>query len=147
MPMSNEITRRIAVICILIIGLGCGGNDLETEVSEAAAVIITAPAENDVVAGSVRVVLSTRNVEVRPAGTVEAGTGHHHLFIDRDITPIGEPIPVQEGIVHLGMAQTEHMFENLAPGEHMIIAVLGDHIHSRLADAATDTVRVTVGES
>ena len=45
--------------------------------------------------------------EPRSAGTMEAGTGHHHLFIDRDIVAVDWVIPVEPGIVHLGAARTE----------------------------------------
>ncbi len=88
--------------------------------------------------------IETNGVEIRPAGTNEPGTGHHHLFIDRDITAVGEPIPTGDGVVHLGGAQTEYVFENLAPGNHAIVAVLGDYLHVRLPDVATDTLHVTI---
>ena len=46
---------------------------------------------------------------------------------------------------HLGAAQTEYTIEDLGPGEHTVIAVLGDYQHVRIAEVAPDTVRFTVG--
>jgi hypothetical protein len=63
--------------------------------------------------------------------------------VDRDITPVGVTIPAEDGIIHLGAAQTEHEMQ-LEPGAHTIIAVLGDHAHVRPAEVKTDTVTVVV---
>lgn len=88
--------------------------------------------------------LGAGGVSVVPAGTDQPNSGHHHLFIDRDVSPVGEPIPTEAGIVHLGLAQTSHVLEGLQPGEHTVIAVLGDFQHVRVGTVATDTVRFTV---
>jgi hypothetical protein len=84
-------------------------------------------------------------LQVAPAGTMDAGTGHHHIFLDTDVTPMGQPIPMETaGIVHLGQAQTEHHFEGVAPGEHRIIAVVADGAHIPLNPPVVDTVLFTV---
>lgn len=125
--------------------LACGGGretaqdaDLGPEVE------ITAPVSGEAVSGgTVAIRLAVRGVVIRPAGTDEPNAGHHHLFVDRDITPSGETIPAEEGIIHLGGGQTEHELP-LDPGTHTVIAVLGDYQHVRLAEVKTDTVRVVV---
>jgi hypothetical protein len=76
--------------------------------------------------------------------TAEPNSGHLHLFIDREPTPAGQVIPNEPGIVHLGQAQTEHLLENLNPGEHVVIAALADYLHVRIPNAKTDTVRFSV---
>ena len=147
MKFSRSATATALVAGVTWILWACGGSEGEREVlSEAAtpAVTIVSPSDHRTFEGSVTVRLETHGVEIRPAGTDEPGTGHHHLFIDRDITPVGEPIPSVAGIVHLGMAQMEYVFEDLPPGDHTIIAVLGDHVHTRLPNVATDTVHVTI---
>lgn len=107
--------------------------------------IIVAPADGDTVTGpDVQVDLAVENLALAPAGTDSAGTGHLHLFIDHDLSPVGEVIPMGEGIVHLGRAQSGHLVEGLAAGEHTIIAVIGDWAHVRIPDARTDTVRIVV---
>jgi hypothetical protein len=95
-------------------------------------------------APDVTVRLGAENVTLAPAGTQEPNTGHLHLFVNHDLTPEGEPIPMGEGIVHLGQAQTEHTLEGLGPGEYTVIAVVGDWAHVRIAGAVTDTVRFSI---
>ena len=56
-----------------------------------------------------------------------------------------EPIPAgQPGVVHLGGGQTEYVIEGLAPGEHRVIAVLGDWAHVPVETVSADTVTFTV---
>lgn len=134
---------HLALFLTLAIASACGGGD--GAATEGPAAIITAPANGDTVRGTaVTVQLGARGITIRPAGTNEANTGHHHLFIDRDPTPVGEAIPVEPGIVHLGAAQTEYALEGLAPGEHRVIALIGDFAHVRIGTVATDTVHFTV---
>jgi hypothetical protein len=112
----------------------------------AASVTIEAPMDGATVTGpNVTVRYSTTGVQIAPAGTMEAGTGHHHLFVDVDVTPMGEVIPAGvPGIIHLGMAQTEHVVEGLSPGEHRLIAVVADGMHIPLNPSVADTVTITV---
>lgn len=92
---------------------------------------------------AVQLELVAEGVEIGPAG--KPGYAHHHLFIDRDITPIDHSIPAgQPGVVHLGAGQSEYLIENLTPGAHTVIAVLGDADHVPLAPPVTDTVQFTV---
>ena len=120
--------------------LGCGGE------ASRANVVIVQPADQVVVTGpDVRIVLQARGVEIVPAGVQTPNSGHHHLFIDQDITSTGEPIPAGvSGIVHLGGGQTEYVVEGLGPGEHRVIAQLGDWQHVPAESVGADTVRFTV---
>jgi hypothetical protein len=111
----------------------------------APAAVIVAPQDGDEVTGpNLTIALAAEHITLRPAGVDEPNSGHLHLFIDRDPTPAGQVIPNEPGIVHLGQAQTEHLLENLEPGEHVVIAVLADYLHVRIPNAKTDTVRFTV---
>ena len=132
--------------------IGCSGEQTDEQIGQAEmtvapvpAAIIVAPLDGDTVTGpGVQVDLAVEHLALAPAGTDSAGTGHLHLFIDHDLSPVGEVIPVGEGIVHLGRAQSGHLVEGLAAGEHTIIAVIGDWAHVRIPDARTDTVRIVV---
>ncbi len=111
-----------------------------------AGVQIVEPADRAVLAdGNVRVVLQAHGVEIAPASDPREGTAHHHLFVDRDVTPLRDTIPAGVlGILHLGRGQTEFVLEELEPGEHRVIALLADHSHVPLEPPAADTVRFTV---
>ena len=143
--------RWVALAAVLsIASSGCGGEaepprqEPAEEEAVRTAVILT-PAEGDTLAGpDVLVQLAAEGIELQPAGTDLPNTGHLHLYINHDLTPEGEPIPSEAGIVHLGKAQTEHLLTGLTPGDYTVIAVIGDHLHVRIPGVATDTVRITV---
>lgn len=72
--------------------------------------------------------IGLRNMGVAPAGVDQPETGHHHLLVDVDTLPKGEPIPNDFNHIHLGNGQTEVQL-NLTPGKHTLQLLLGDHRH------------------
>jgi Domain of unknown function (DUF4399) len=142
---SAMIRNRAAILSGFVVGiaLACGGGG--DRGGAAMSVEIVAPTNGAVITGDrVTIELAAHGVTIVPAGTDQPNSGHHHLFIDRDVTPVGQPIPTEAGIVHLGAAQTSYVIEGLQPGEHRVIAVLGNFQHVRLGTVASDTVRFTV---
>jgi hypothetical protein len=140
---------------------GCGGADdgadaaPETPAGGAAAppaataarsVTITTPADGATVTGpSVNVVLDINGMNIVPAADTTPGTGHHHLFLDDDVSPMDQPIPAVPGrIVHLGTGAATYTFENVAAGPHRLIAVVADARHVPLNPPVMDTIRFTV---
>ncbi len=125
---------------VLLAAAACAGGE------GSARVHIVEPADGAVVnSGDVRVVLAATGVEIAPASEQRSGTAHHHLFVDRDLTPLSDTIPSGvTGILHLGRGQTEFLLQTLAPGEHTVIAVLANWAHVPLSPPALDTVRFTV---
>ncbi|MFZ5623472.1 MAG: DUF4399 domain-containing protein [Gemmatimonadota bacterium] len=98
------------------------------------------------VAPTFTVKLAAHGVQVVPAdGRREEGKGHHHLFLDADVTPSDSVIPKTVQIVHLGNGANEYQFANVTPGKHRLIAVLawGDHVPMKgvMADTVTFTVK------
>lgn len=115
--------------------------------AEAPRAEIVHPADGDTVTGpNVHVQLAAHGVRVAAAlGERVEGEGHHHLFVDKDVTPPGDTIPKQvDGIIHLGTGAEEFEVKDLGPGAHRIIAVLawGDHVP--MEGVAADTVRIYV---
>lgn len=157
--MSIEKKLGAFLMGVLILA-GCAAEAPEEEMVEEApeameevgsagpfAVILASPTDGSTVAGSdVHVALQVSpGLTIAPAGTMDPGTGHHHLFLDTDLTPLDQVIPAGiPGIVHLGQAQLEHHFEGVAPGEHRIIAVVADGAHLPLNPPVVDTVHFTV---
>ncbi|MCH7682156.1 MAG: DUF4399 domain-containing protein [Gemmatimonadetes bacterium] len=131
---------RVLVTCALLAATAC------TEAERPARVDIVEPVDGAVVCGpDVRIVLSAAEVEIAPASEERSGTAHHHLLIDRTLTPPSDTIPAGvAGIIHRGRGQTEFVLQGLAPGTHSVIAVLADWAHLPLDPLATDTVWFTV---
>ena len=145
---------RITVgLGIAIAVIGCAGDAAEqaeeqapeAEAAPAAAVMIVEPADgSDLDAGAVLVVMETEGLAIMPAGTMDPGTGHHHLIVDADVD-WALPIPNDPGVhYHMGLAQTEFTLEGLTPGEHRIIAVVADGVHIPLDPPVSDTITVVV---
>lgn len=91
--------------------------------------------------------LESSGIRIVPADQRDPGTGHHHIFVNTDLTPLNDTIPSGvPGILHMGQGQTEFLVQGLEPGEHRLIAVLADWAHVPLDPPAVDTVRFTVVE-
>ncbi|MGI9423932.1 MAG: DUF4399 domain-containing protein, partial [Hyphomicrobiaceae bacterium] len=88
------------------------------------------------VSSPLKIVFGLSGMGVAPAGTEKAGTGHHHLFIDRPSLgegPEGKDeldanIPSDDKHKHFGKGQTETEI-TLSPGKHTLQLVLGDQNH------------------
>ena len=131
----------------------CGGGDAdmdssaETPAAEASAgtVTIITPMDGALINGSTVTVTLSSTVEIVPAGEMTQGTGHHHLYLDEDLTAADVPVPsVPNSIVHMGDASSSFVFENVPAGEHRIIAVVADGVHVPLQPWVVDTVTFTV---
>ena len=109
-------------------------------------VTIVAPANgSDVTGSTVTVQLEVAGFSIVIAGDMTPGTGHHHLFLDADVTSATEPIPTVPGsIVHMGDASAEFTFEDVPAGEHRLIAVVADGAHVPLQPFVVDTVVFTI---
>ena len=102
----------------------------------------------------VQIEFGIEGMEVVPAGTEQAGSGHHHLLIDR--APFGEgptaaedpiyPLPADDNHIHFGGGQTSVELE-LDPGTHTLQLVMGDHNHVPLDPPVTsEVIQVEVTE-
>jgi hypothetical protein len=145
----------IAVLVPLVSAACGGGSDAETdampETAPAAAtaaapsVTISMPADGSTVTGPAVMVHLETTVPLLPAGDMTAGSGHHHLYLDADLTPADQPVPTVPGsIVHMGDASVMFTFENVPPGEHRLIAVVADGVHVPLLPWVVDTITFTV---
>ncbi len=150
-PRSAALSAATAVALMLA---ACGGepdageaDTAETMMASAApSVTITQPANDAVIEGnSVLVALGVSNLRIVPAGTQDDGTGHHHLIVVADLPEAGAHIPSTPGVhIHMGAAQTQFELTDLAAGEHVVIAVVGDWGHVPLDPWVVDTVRFVV---
>jgi Domain of unknown function (DUF4399) len=79
---------------------------------------------------------------IAPAGIDRPNTGHHHVVIDSDLPPPGEPIPNDKKHLHFGAGQTEVKL-TLPEGQHTLQLVLADQNHM-LHDPPVMSERITV---
>ena len=146
--------KRLPFACALaLVAAGCGGQDAPEAESGSGAVMTAAPTVSiltpadggEVMGPDVSVTLSVTGVEIVPAGTMTSGSGHHHLYLDADLTAADVPVPTVPGsIIHMGDASSSYTFQGVAPGEHRVIAVVGDGVHVPLQPWVVDTVTFTV---
>ena len=72
---------------------------------------------------------AVRGMGLTPAGRPLAGTGHHHLLIDRPLPPdVSGAIPLSDTHRHFGKGQTSTTL-NLPVGMHRLRLLFADHAH------------------
>jgi hypothetical protein len=120
------------------------------EVPAGAKVFFVSPAEGATVQGplengkvSVTVEMGAAGITIKPAGPVEAGSGHHHLVIDGQGIPAGGVVPKDEQHLHFGKGQTQAAVA-LVPGPHSLTLQLADGIHRSYGPALAATIKVNV---
>lgn len=96
--------------------------------AKGAKVFIIEPKDGATVSSPVTVKFGIEGMEIAPAGTDKANTGHHHLIIDTELKDFKSAIPADANHVHFGKGQTEASVE-LKPGPHTLELVLGDKNH------------------
>ena len=140
-----------ALLGALFMGLACSGSpDADSDASSAEAsgpsVTITQPVNGARLdGGTFLLTMEVSGLDIVPAGTMDEGTGHHHLVIDGPLPAAGAPIPATTDVlIHLGQAQTEYEITGLTPGRHTVIAVVGDGMHIPLDPWVADTVTFLV---
>ncbi len=100
-----------------------------TQSPPGAVAYIISPPDGAVLTNPVRVLFGLDRMGVAPITSTHEDTGHHHLLIDTDLPPLDRPLPASENLRHFSGGQTEATL-NLAPGEHTLQLVLGDHSHT-----------------
>jgi hypothetical protein len=93
-----------------------------------AKVMILEPANGATVSSPVTVKFGIVGMEISPAGTEKANSGHHHLLINTKLADPAVGIPADDKNKHFGKGQTEAVVE-LPAGTHTLQLVLGDHNH------------------
>ena len=134
-----------ALLLGAISGLVLSGTVLAATPSpDGARAYIVSPADGATVTSPVKVQFGLDGMEVVPAGTDKANSGHHHLLIDTAAPAMDKPIPKDDKHVHFGKGQTEAMLD-LKPGTHTLQLMLGDKAHVPHSPAVmSDKITITV---
>jgi hypothetical protein len=148
MTTRNYFLLAVSAAAFLMLG-ACGQQDAEpvaaaqpaadatvsepmamprTASPEGAQVFFISPADGDTVSNPIAIEFGIEGMSVVAAGVNEDHSGHHHLLVDTDIPDVGLPIPADANHIHFGDASTATEL-TLAPGEHTLRLLLGDHLH------------------
>lgn len=132
-----------SVVCVALLALA-QSTYAGTPAPEGASARIISPADGATVTSPVTVEFGLAGMGVAPAGVQVDKTGHHHLLIDVDVPKLDGPIPSDDNHKHFGGGQTQTTLE-LAPGEHTLRLLLGDHLHvPHDPPVMSDEVTITV---
>jgi hypothetical protein len=101
------------------------------------------PADGATVRSPVKVRMGVAGMEVRRAGEMIDGTGHHHVLVDLDPIAAGQQIVKDETHIHFGGAETEAEV-TLAPGVHRLTLQFADANHMSYGPEWARTITVTV---
>jgi len=82
-------------------------------------------------------------MKIKPAGLLEAGTGHHHLIIDKGFVDYGEIIPMDKQNIHYGKGDTVAQVD-LAPGSYSLTLQFANGMHMSYGEQFSSTINVYV---
>ena len=83
------------------------------------------------------------NMKIKPAGLLEAGTGHHHLIIDKGFMDYGEIIPMDNGYIHYGKGDTVAQVE-LNSGMHTLTLQFANGMHVSYGEQFSHTLNIYI---
>jgi len=109
----------------------------------AQSVDFTEPKDGAVVSSPFKVKFAVTGMEVKPAGTMDNNTGHHHLIINGDSLKVGESVPFDETHLHFGKGQTETEVK-LPPGTYKLTMQFANGAHQSYGPGLSKTITVTV---
>ena len=72
--------------------------------------------------------MGVRGMKIKPAGPLEAGTGHHHIIVDKPTVKYGEVIPMDKNHLHYGKGDTTATLD-LSTGKHSLTLQFANGLH------------------
>lgn len=104
-----------------------------------------APKDGATLSSPFKVVMGLDGMQVKNAGEMKEGTGHHHLIINGGAIPKGSVVPMDETHLHFGKGQTETELK-LKPGKYKLTLQFADGAHVSYGKKLSQTITVTVKE-
>ena len=114
-------------------------------VPEGARVFFANLNDGDTVTSPVFIQFGIEGMEVKPAGEIVKGTGHHHIIIDGSFDALGDVVAADDTHIHFGGGQTETE-QALAPGMHTLTMQFANGIHQSYGEQMSATITVYVTE-
>ena len=150
---ERPLTRALTVLLAAgLVVAACAPAEEEggAAAGDGPSVAITSPADGDSVVSPFEVCMDVTGMDVIPAGTMTANSGHLHVLVDvsaEEAAQIaaGDPlvIPKDETHIHMGDGSMCVNVETTA-GPHTLMAILGDGAHANLNPPVTAEINVEV---
>ena len=112
-------------------------------VPEGAKVFFVSPKEGETVKSPFMVQMGVEGMEVKPAGEIQDGSGHHHIVIDADPVAQGTLVPADDQHKHFGKGQTETEL-TLPAGQHTLQLQFANGVHLSYGEQMRSSITITV---
>ena len=99
--------------------------------------------EGDTVQSPFVVEMGVFGMTIKPAGELEAGTGHHHIIIDKHFMTYGEIIPMDANHLHYGKGDTIVTVE-LEKGPHTLTLQFANGMHMSYGEQFSNSINIYV---
>ena len=99
--------------------------------------------DGDTVSNPVYIEYGVEGMEVRPAGEIVEGTGHHHLLIGNAFLTKGEVVPADSVNIHYGGGQTSDTV-TLPMGEVRLGMQFANGVHASYGRDMSASIKVFV---
>ena len=136
--MVQRVHFLLICAVAVLIAFGCG-----KKVATKGRVFFTEPKDGVEITGPVKVVMGVEGMQIKPAGEVVEGTGHHHILINQDFMPPGQVIPTDDTHKHFGKGQTEAELD-LPPGDYKLTLQFADGLHRSMGKDLSATINIKV---
>ena len=138
--MSKSAIWRLAA-ATFVATLALAGHAVAADPAER--VFFVEPKDGAEVTSPVKVVMGVEGMTIKPSGGVVAGTGHHHILINKGAMRGGKVIPTDATHVHFGKGQTEASLE-LAPGDYTLTMQFADGLHRSFGKKMAHSIKIKV---
>ena len=140
--------QRLYIIILLVGFLGCKSNknqttNINTEPDNLSKVFFKNLNSGDTVQSPILVEMGVSGMKIKPAGQLEAGTGHHHIIIDSQFLPYGEIIPMDKTHLHYGKGDTVASVP-LSSGLHTLTLQFANGLHMSYGEQYSKTISIYV---
>ena len=127
--------KKLTLLLSLIFSISC--------TSESPSVFFPNLKDGQKIPSSFVMQMGVKGMKLKPAGTLEEGSGHHHLVINSNFIEKGKVVPADEKHIHFGKAQTEYELK-LKPGKHSLTLQFADGAHQSYGKSLSKTISVEV---
>ena len=138
MHRVNRVNFLVVCMATFFAVLGCGKKE-----TPKGRVFFLEPKDGATINGPVKVVMGLEGMQIKPAGEVVEGTGHHHILINQDFMSPGQVIPTDDSHRHFGKGQTEAILE-LPPGDYKLTLQFADGLHRSYGKELSATINIKV---